>query len=199
MADKSGIPSRGKPSVKRWYLVLILLAPVVLLLGILLPQNPSGIRMAQENAAVQQAHGLALAMFQYATDHEGNYPAGKNSTEVFQKLIDGRYITNVDPLYLPLPGKRKARPGNRLKPENVGWDITTPVDSNSPDRLPIIFMTGYKVNYTLDTVAIPLINPWPPTPTSLEKWWNHSRPAFGDIPGIAVAYKDLKRSFSACG
>ena len=98
-------------------------------------------------------------MFQYANDHNQNYPDGKSSTEVFQKLIDGGYISDPAIFYIPMVGKIKAGVGQRLKPENVCWDVTSPVDSSAPDGLPIVFSTGYKVNYVPGGAAIPFKKP----------------------------------------
>jgi hypothetical protein len=49
--------------------------------------------------------------------------------------------------YIPLPGKIKPIAGQKLKPENVCWDITAGIESNDSDSLPVLFMTGYRVNY----------------------------------------------------
>jgi len=63
----------------------------------------------------------------------------------------------------------------RLKPENVCFDVTSPVDSSSPDGLPIVFSTGYKVNYVPGGAAVPLVKP--------------------EYQGIAVCYKSNSASF----
>jgi len=96
-------------------------------------------------------------MFQYSKEHGGLYPTGKSSTEVFQKLIDGGYASDPSIFWDPVldsPGKSKPT-SNILKPENVSWDVTVPVDSHSPDSLPVVFSTGYRVMYVSDGSAIP--------------------------------------------
>jgi hypothetical protein len=104
---------------------------------------------------MQESRILALIMFQYAQDHDGQYPDGASSTEVFQKLIDGKYVTDPSVFYRHMPGK--ASPESlRLKPENVSWDVSMPLDKNSSDALPVVFCTGYRVEYKPGGRAIPL-------------------------------------------
>ena len=136
-------------------------------------------------------------MFSYANDNNGVYPDGNSSTEVFQKLMDGGYVTDPALFYLPLAGKEKAVAGQKLKPENVCWDVTSGVDSNAPDGLPLIFMTGYKVTYAPGASAVPIIKPYPPFwgEGTWSQWWQHdSAPAQGP-PGIAVFYKGTNAMF----
>jgi len=116
-------------------------------------------------------------MFQYAVDHNGAYPTGNSSTEVFQKLIDEKYITDPAIFYFSIPGKTKVI-SDKLKPENVCWDVTVPIVENSPDGLPVVFLTGYKVTYASGASAVPLFK-------STE----------GRLPGIAVCYKNNSARF----
>ncbi|HEV3271575.1 MAG TPA: hypothetical protein VGZ93_05280 [Candidatus Methylacidiphilales bacterium] len=114
-------------------------------------------------------------MFSYATDNIQNnnaYPDGNSSTEVFQKLLDGGYCTDPTIFYLPLPGKIKPVPGQKLKPENVGWDVTSGVDSGDSNWVPLLFVTGYKITYASGAPAVPLVKS--PNP---------------DSHGVAVFYK----------
>jgi hypothetical protein len=62
----------------------------VILAGMALGPMGPGIKHPSESAAMQQAHQIGLMMFAYSNDHAQQYPDGKNSTEVFQKLIDGQ-------------------------------------------------------------------------------------------------------------
>jgi len=129
------------------------------------------IEESKQSRATQNARALGLMLWAYANDNNGKYPEGKNSTEIFQKLLDSGYLTNSDEgagngkvdfgmLYYPMPGKVKADPDTKiLKPENVCWDVTCCVDSQSPDRLPTIFLTGYKVSYQAGSSAVPLPHP----------------------------------------
>lgn len=93
-------------------------------------------------------------MYSYANDHQQQYPDGKSSTEVFQKLIDEGYVTDPTIFYVSYEGKVPAKAGQKLKPENVCFDVTGGVDSNSPDDVPLVFLTGYKVIYATGTTAI---------------------------------------------
>jgi len=107
---------------------------------------------------MQQAHAIGLCLSAYAQDHNGHYPEGKTSTEVFQKLLDGNYVTDPKIFYagfLEIP--RKVPPESKsLKQENVCWDVTCCVDSSAPNQLPVVFQTGFKVTYQPGTAAMPV-------------------------------------------
>ena len=97
-------------------------------------------------------------MFAYASDHHEAYPTGQSSTEVFQKLIDEKYASDPTVFYYKLLGKTKPT-SNKLKPENISWDVTTPVDDNDSDDLPVVFLTGYRLYYLPGGSAVPLFKP----------------------------------------
>jgi hypothetical protein len=154
---------------------------------------------------MQYARTIGLSMFAYANDNNGAYPDGNSSTEVFQKLMDGGYVTDPTLFYLAMPGKIKPVPGQKLKPENVSWDVTGGADMSSPDELPLVFMTGYKISYTPGSAAVPLVKPYPPfgLEEPYQNWfdWLLRRPtihwsAFG---GIAVHYKSNTAKFMIFG
>jgi hypothetical protein len=141
-----------------------LLLFLLLLAGIAAGPIQNGIKQARYNAWMQQGRTIGQCMFSYATNNVSNgnaYPTGNSSTEVFQKLLDGGYATDPTIFYIPMPGKIKPIAGQKLKPENVCWDVTAGVDSNSSDTVPLIFLTGYKVNYAADGAAVPLMKPYP--------------------------------------
>jgi hypothetical protein len=114
-------------------------------------------------------------MYSYASDHEGKYPQGTNSTEVFQRLLDGGYTT--DPVlffYLGVDGKTRPEAGQKqLKPENVCFDVTAGLDSTDPnsDTVPLVFLTGYRVTYVAGVL-----------PTPLDR--------FREVGGIPLSYAD---------
>ena len=117
-------------------------------------------------------------MFQYSLDNDGKYPHGQSSTEVFQQLIDQSYVADPSVFYFPMPGKTKPT-SNKLKPENVCSDVTDGAQSGDPDNLPVVFTTGYKINYETDfghaTLAYPLTKP--------------------ALPGIVVGFMNNSSSF----
>jgi hypothetical protein len=134
------------------------------------------IEQSKESDTLMQARDLGLSLFQYANDNNGKYPEGQSSTEIFQKLLDGGYLGTesgkdsavLDLLYYPMPGKVKAAPGTKkLKPENICWDVTCCLNTRSPEALPTLFLTGYKVNYQGGGGAVPLPHP----PCSWLDWW----------------------------
>jgi hypothetical protein len=156
-ADSVPVASSGQnPKKKRMSGCLV----AAILLALLLPccwcgLGPigPGIKKAKESSALQQTHAIILAMFEYANDHNGAYPDGKSSTEVFQKLIDGNYISDPTVFYLSsMTGKTKAV-GNKLTADNVSFDVTSGVDADSSEDVPVVFSSGYTVTYAPDAVA----------------------------------------------
>jgi hypothetical protein len=141
--------SRGKrTTVGVWPLVI--LPPFVLfLLWIALPPVSSSIWPAERNALCKQTDEIGTAMYRYSIDHHGQYPTGKNSTEVFQKLIDEHYVSDPAIFYsFGIANDNKTRAtSNTLKPENVCFDITVPVTDDSPNGLPLIFVSGFTISY----------------------------------------------------
>jgi len=158
----------------------------------------NGITQARESPELQQVRSINLMLFSCANDNNQKYPDGKNSTEVFQKLIDGDYCSDPTVFYLPLPGKTKPIKGQKLKPENVSFDVTSGIDSTSPDLLPTVFMTGYRVTYAPSGTAAPIIKPYPQygtEPLSWSEWWNGKSERRTPPPGIGVAYKNNSAVF----
>jgi hypothetical protein len=147
--------------------ILCLLALLTLFLGAARAQLP-GISDARHDTWMQQVHAIGDALFSYSTDHDGSLPPGKSSTEVFQNLIAGGYVSDPKIFFLPMPGKVSPT-SMTLKPENVCFDVTAGVDGNSPDTLPAVFSTGYKITYAAGGSAVPLAKSTP--------------------KGIAVAYR----------
>jgi hypothetical protein len=139
---------------------------------------------AMESTAMQTTRTLALAMFQYANDNNA-YPDGASSTEVFQKLMDGNYVSDPSVFYIPMWGKTPARAGAKLRPENVCFDVTSGIQMDSPDMLPIVFVTGFRMDYHKSGAATSLVRPFP-CYHSRNSWFPWS---YGPFGGLAVAYK----------
>jgi hypothetical protein len=179
-----GKPIFQKPSSGCGCVALLL---VFLILICLVALGPVGGQChSVESGAMQTTRTLALAMFQYANDNNGHYPDGASSTEVFQKLIDGNYLTDPAVLFVALPGKVRAEEGARLKPENVAYDVTSGVDAQSPDGLPLVFLTGFRVSYLPGASAVSLVRPFPKHYNPPNAWFFRSLEPFD---GLAVAYK----------
>jgi hypothetical protein len=120
------------------------------------------IKKARESAGVQAVHAMGLALWSYANDNQGLYPDGTSSTEVFQQLMDGGYITAPTIFYVAMDGKTVATPDQKkLRPENVCWDVTGGVTKNDPPELPLIFMTGFRMTYTPGGGFISRVDPYP--------------------------------------
>jgi hypothetical protein len=114
---------------------------------------------AWHNIMMQQTRIISEAMLQYANDHQGNYPSGKSSTEIFQKLLDGKYVEDGSLFYVSMKGKTPPVARQSLKPDNVCFDVTSPVDIPAPDYLPLVFSTGYKVDYKQGASAFAMVPP----------------------------------------
>ena len=143
-----------------WIPFALILPYFVLAVGLTSHSN-SGIITTRSSPIMQEAHAIGRAMYAYANDHNGAYPVGKSSTEVFQQLIDENYAPDSTIFFdewLKIPGKTKAR-SNILKPENVSYDVTVPVNSDSSDLLPLVFSTGFRIHYVSGGSATPLF-PW---------------------------------------
>ena len=133
-------------SLTRTILLVIASFTITFVLGSIYSIARSGIEEARQSSLAQMAHALGMAMYSYSQDHGGKYPQGKSSTDVFQQLIDQKYATDPTLFYFPMEGKSKPE-GTKLKPENVSWDVTADVQPDDPDFLPIVFLTGYKIQY----------------------------------------------------
>ncbi len=134
---------------------------------------------------MQAAHALGLALYSYANDNNGLYPDASSSTEAFQQLLDGGYISDPTILYVAMDGKTKAsKDQKKLRPENVCWDITAGASKEDSGSLPLLFLTGYRITYTPGSDAVPEIKPFPAY--RLNNSW------FADLsnPGIAAYYVD---------
>jgi hypothetical protein len=115
-------------------------------------------------------------------------------------LLDGGYLKdptfssgssnsdNSSIFYVPMQGKIPPVAGQPLKPENVCFDVTSPMDQSSPDALPVVFLTGYKVNYVPGGAAVLLSRP----ALKSNGWWQRLWKRSGQymMPGIVVSYKD---------
>jgi len=187
-----------RPLLNIGFVLLVLFLIAGVFLGPIAPRLPK----SPASACMQRTRSLNLLLFSYANDHEGTYADGKSSTEVFQKLLDQKYCKDSSIFYIPFPGKKPPVPGQKLKPENVSFDVTSGVDANSPENLPIVFMTGYKVDYAPGSSAIPIIKPfpnfgWEESPGFIE-WltgWRWRTIQYSGLGGLGVAYKSNNASF----
>lgn len=155
-----------------------LLVPFIVsaVISLAIVSTPVGVghHRAHQSYRVQLSHAIGLALYSYANDHDQKYPVGNSSTEIFQQLIDQQYVTDPSIFYFEMPGKTKATT-NKLKPENVCFDMTNAVQPDDPDTLPLLFSTGFKIDYIKGGKAHLLKN--------------------GDPNGIAVFFKNNSAEF----
>jgi hypothetical protein len=156
---------------------------VLPLLGNLIPDNLIGSINGHppQFSQLQRAHVIGMGLAAYASNHHGHYPDGKSSTEIFQQLLDGKYVTDPTAFYIPFAGKVAPVPGQKLKPENVSYDFTAGADATAPDDLPLVFSTGYRIAYVPHAAAIPRPQTAPPSGFFMPASWPRS--------GIAAFYK----------
>jgi hypothetical protein len=144
---------------------------------VLLPAPASAqMQVARNDALMQQARAIGEAMFSFAADHNGAYPTGKSSTDIFQQLIVGGYVSDPSAFYTKMPGK-VAPASTQLKPENVCFDVTMPVNGDSSDQVPVVFLTGFKISYAPGSSAVPVSD------------------AAKQAPGIVIYYKGNNATF----
>ena len=188
MAEASKLPAAKPGKRKKGCGCLIPslgVAFLFVLLGIALGPMTGSISKAKALATMMYTREIALSMEQYAADHNGQYPTGKSSTEIFQKLMDEGYVSDPSIFVGGYPRLNKValtNPTEKLKPENVGFDVTILVDASSPENLPLVFLTGYRINYSAGANALPL-----------------SSDIKDRIPCIAVGYKDASAAYVTRG
>jgi hypothetical protein len=143
------------------------------------------------------ARGICEQLLRYAKDHNGKIPDGSSSTEVFQKLIDEQYVEIANFFYRKFPGKIEPEWNQKLRPENVSWDITAGLTTDSPENTPVVYMPGLRVTYSNGGRAIPLLNPYPKhflRMRTVSDWWS-GQPDPTPYAGVVVCYKDLSTRF----
>ncbi|MEI9997826.1 MAG: hypothetical protein WDO13_00945 [Verrucomicrobiota bacterium] len=113
--------------------------------------------------------------------------------------MDEGYVSDPSLFYLPLAGKSPPRPGQRLRPENVGWDVTSGVAASSAKGVPVVFLTGYRIHFAPGGSATPLAGLRPyEIQLSLKERWAYrglSSDIFRVGPGLAVAYNTNDATF----
>ncbi len=142
--------------------------------------------------AIEEVRAIASAMNAYAADHKGTYPEGTTSTEVFQKLIDGKYVTDPGIFYLEMPGKSEATSG-KLTADNVSYDVTGGITADSSDDLPMVFCTGYTIDYSSAGSAYRVIG----GVTPFQSLTRNDTGVSDTASGLAVAYKGKEARFMA--
>src|ERR1017187_10202334 len=109
-----------RPVLNFIYVAVFLMVLAGVCLG---PINHITPEMRYRSGVMQKARQIGVSMHAYSNDHDGHYPEGKTSTDIFQQLIDGHYIDDPSIFYVKMPGKVPPQ-GNHFKPENVGFDMT---------------------------------------------------------------------------
>jgi hypothetical protein len=149
--------SKFAKSLKSPFQWIITALVLLFLVGVAVGPITPPVHHPLSSSSLQIAHEIGRAFFNYAQDHNGNYPVGKSSTDVFQQLIDGGYVDDPTLFYSALQPDGKVKANSKtLIPENVCWDVTIPLDFSSSDALPVVFSTGYRIEYAPNGKASPL-------------------------------------------
>ncbi len=141
-------PSKFRKYLKRGLLALFRTFYIALflfiLVGIFGPRTGT-IKSEQTASSMFTLKALMTALRQYALDHDGRYPTGRSSTEAFQKLLDENYVSDPGIFLGGFPQPKKIR-GKQLKlePEDVGYDLTVPLDIHSPDDVPVMCLSYFS-------------------------------------------------------
>lgn len=160
LPGRDPLPEERRRSPAPWVICGLVFIVLAMLLNAVLFPNLGEQGWFPESAAMQTTRTIALAMFEYGEDHHGAYPDGTSSTEVFQKLLDGNYVSDPMVFYQPLPGKTPPVHGAKLRPENIGYDVTSGIRPHSPDDLPVVFLTGFRIDYHARASAASLVRPF---------------------------------------
>jgi hypothetical protein len=137
---------------------LISSGTILILAGLFIyPVFKNAKEKAIESSGIQSLSAIQIALVTYSFEHDGKFPQGKSSTEVFQKLLDGGYISDATTFYYPLPRRTGVQPDSKkLMPENVSFDVTDVAYDQIPDDFPVVFLSGFKVDYQAGAKAVPL-------------------------------------------
>jgi hypothetical protein len=190
---------------KPWQWLVVLMIGAILV-GVAL--GPTGGGMPRSYArgchSIRQTRLIYQMLVDYETEH-GAFPAGRTSTEIFQALVNANNLASsgktfedlAGPMeqdekvhdtaifYVDLPGKVLAT-SPKLNSENVCFDLTAPMSSTPVTGLPVVFVTGYKVNYIANGAATPIdtakIAPWSGVTYSDSSSFAMWEPSWGPSP-----------------
>ncbi len=114
----------------------MVIAIIGILLSLAIPAIFAALRSAREQASAENAHNMATALFLYAGDNNGNYPAETGTSyTAFQLLFNGNYLTAPANLILPYSSATVAKPVSgvvTLAATNNCWQYV--VNSGGPLR-----------------------------------------------------------------
>jgi hypothetical protein len=157
----------------QWLFVLVFVG--LLVVGALVPPGggmPPSYGLGSR--AMEQSRAIYALLMAYADNHRGAFPTGRSSTEIFQKLVEENHfiasgmsrdelyrqagyedsnIHDTAIFYLKVPGKSLAT-STVLKPENVCFDVTIPLGREELGACPMVFLTGYRVQYVPNGKAV---------------------------------------------
>lgn len=148
-------------------------ALITLVLGlgqVLLNTGPHRPINGQEAWRLDMLRQIGEAMSAYASDHNGAYPTGKSSVDVFNQLIAGGYLQ--DHRLARFDGINKgsllgvvsetgvevaADPEKtRLTAREVSWDAAANARVDDPAGTPLLYSTGFDVAYQPGAQPVPV-------------------------------------------
>ncbi len=120
--------------------IMVVITIIGILLGLGLPAIFGALKSAKEQASAANAHNIAIAMFLYANDNNGIYPAETGTSyTAFQVLYSGKYLTDPANLILPNTTAKSTTPNGdtiTLAANNNCWQYVVngsgPLTGNDP-------------------------------------------------------------------
>jgi len=131
--------------------LLVVLCIISILVVVLLGPITRGIQISRHSYGMQNSRTLAIAEFQYASDHNQCLPdrVGGNAANVARLLLAGNYVN--DPGLFWLPGSKEtkytgASASTDIDETSISWDFAgrngngVPASAPStPDTLPLVW------------------------------------------------------------
>ncbi|HEV3270547.1 MAG TPA: hypothetical protein VGZ93_00020 [Candidatus Methylacidiphilales bacterium] len=141
--------------------LLVLVVILVILTGIAIGPILNHLEEARINRAMESARTLNTLLSQYATDNNGVYPVGLDTSAVgksegiARNLLENNYTPDASIFAVgsTAPYAGTASDFSDIAPANISWDFTagattsTGITSAAPDLLPTVYSTGESVVY----------------------------------------------------
>jgi prepilin-type N-terminal cleavage/methylation domain-containing protein len=171
--------------------LLVVIGIIAILAGVALGPITSGLRRAQQNAGMQNARTVTLALFQYANDNNSVYPDGADAGVIANTLFTGGYAT--DPKIFVISGDSSITPyagTGKLTKVSCSYDFVgvtggdttgNGVGTSASDLLPVVWSGGDS-------------GPAIPTAAATGTAFVPNSTIYGKY-GIAVAYKSNSAFF----
>jgi len=141
--------------------LLVLVGLLLVLAGVAWSWMSGWLEHARVNRAVENARTINTLLSQYATDNDGVYPVGLDTSApgksegIARNLLANNYAPDaaVFAAGSAAPYRGASPDFSGLTAANISWDftaganVTTGITSDASDYLPILYTTGEVVDY----------------------------------------------------